>query len=56
MSIWRSRLRTKIGSLVIGAVTPVEPETWTAEEARRAGFEDITALERDLRKGDGALY
>jgi hypothetical protein len=51
-----SRLRTKIGSLVIGEVTLVEPEKWTAEEARRAGFEDIAALERDLRKGDGSLY
>ncbi|MBA8877073.1 ASCH domain-containing protein [Phyllobacterium myrsinacearum] len=51
-----SRLRTKIGSLLIGEVTLIEPEKCTAEEARRAGFEDVAALERDLGKGDGSLY
>jgi hypothetical protein len=51
-----SRLRTAIGSLIIGEVSLAAPEKITADEAKRAGFSDVAALERDLRQGDGAIY
>ncbi|UGX85086.1 ASCH domain-containing protein [Phyllobacterium meliloti] len=51
-----TRLRTTIGSLIIGAVDMVNPDKLTAEDAKRAGFDNIAALTRNLRDGDGTLY
>ncbi|MEP7455869.1 ASCH domain-containing protein [Phyllobacterium sp. SB3] len=45
-------LRTSVGAIVIGKVTPIEIDGLTAEEAKRAGFKDVTALVNDLRTGE----
>ncbi len=45
---WRRRtvkpggtLKTKVGLLQIGEITPIQPEDVTEEDARRAGFVDV---------------
>ena len=48
-----TRLRTAVGAIVIGKVTPVGAGGPGLEDARRAGFADIAALMNDLRTGEG---
>ena len=51
------RLRTAIGELAIGEVTPVDPKKVTVRDARRAGFASKEALFASLRTGpDRTLY
>lgn len=45
---WRRRtvkpggtLKTRVGILSIGEITPIKPEDVTEEDARRAGFRDV---------------
>lgn len=47
-----TRLRTPVGAIVIGKVTPIEIDGLTAEDAKRAGFNDVRALLSDLRAGE----
>jgi len=48
-----TRLRTAIGELAVGEVTPVNPKKVTVRDARRAGFATREALFASLRTGDG---
>jgi hypothetical protein len=47
--------RTPIGVLEFTAVDPVDEADLTADDARAAGFADLTALQR-AQRGDGQLY
>jgi hypothetical protein len=52
-----SRLRTAIGELAVGEVTPVDPKKVTVRDARRAGFASREALFASLRADpDRTLY
>jgi hypothetical protein len=46
-------LLTAIGQLSIGDVTPVTLAQITAADARRAGWESLEALRKELQRGDG---
>jgi hypothetical protein len=48
-----TRLRTPIGAIVIGEITPIEASELAPEDAKRAGFNDIAALIGELRAGEG---
>lgn len=48
-----TRLRTPIGIVVIGEITPIEADSLTAMDAERAGFRDVASLRNDLRDGGG---
>lgn len=41
-------LKTKVGILQIGAITPIDAADVTAEDARRAGFADVAEFLRWL--------
>jgi hypothetical protein len=47
--------RTAVGVLEFTAVEPVDEAGLTLEDARTAGFADLTALQR-AQRGDGQLY
>lgn len=47
-----TRLRTSIGAIVIGEVKSIELAELSGEDARRAGFKDVTSLMDDLRTGE----
>jgi hypothetical protein len=47
--------RTAVGVLEFTAVEPVDEAGLTLEDARAAGFADLTALQR-AQRGDGQLY
>lgn len=52
-----TRLRTPIGVIVIGEITPVEVDMLTETDAKRAGFKDVATLVNDLRvDGERELY
>ncbi len=42
-------LKTAIGMLRIGRIDDIRPEDVTLEDARRAGFADLTAFDRWLK-------
>jgi hypothetical protein len=46
-------LLTAVGQLSIGDVTPVTLVQITAADARRAGWESVEALRKELQRGDG---
>jgi len=49
-------LMTAAGQLAIGSVTPIDPATISAADARRAGFADRAALLHELDQRDGKVY
>ena len=52
-----TRLRTPIGIVVIGEITPIDADTLTAMDAKRAGFKNVATLRDDLRNdGRRRLY
>jgi hypothetical protein len=46
-------LLTAVGQLSIGKVTPVSLAQITAADARRAGWDSLEALQKELQRGDG---
>ncbi|MCT7373911.1 ASCH domain-containing protein [Chelativorans salis] len=48
-----TRLRTALGELLIGAVSPSVEAELDEEQARQAGFSSLAELRNDLRDGDG---
>jgi hypothetical protein len=50
-------LKTAVGVLDIVSIEPVDPDSLTGDDARRAGYDDVTALRADLTgKPDGEFY
>lgn len=53
----RTRLRTALGEVLIGAVEPIDSGGLSKEQARKAGYESLAALRKDLRdESDRTLY